>query len=225
MTPNADSPSNEPSKTSDKNDKKQPRAYRQADKNYKIFAKHLIKTNGDVVQAYQNTYPMASKATAQQRGKALVEKNPRAYNAIVTELENRGMNNKWFVSELKLLAKAKKKYKYDDEGKMTEVTENSVRLQAIKTALQLTGQLETAKTQVNINSGNQQINIGDSVLDSRQLKSLSDKLTSIHRALNFTDEQQDGIVDAEFSMSDGDDSTDLSDEEAQELAEDSDEGQ
>ena len=179
LKPNADSPSNEPSKTSDKTDikkesligKNQPRAYRQADKNYKIFAKHLIKTNGDVVQAYQNTYPMASKATAQQRGKALIKDNPRAYNAIVTELENNGMDSKWYAKELKLLAKAKKKIKYNEVGQVIETTENSVRLQAVKTALQLCGHLDTATMKVNINSGNQQRNIGDSVLDSRQLKS------------------------------------------------------
>lgn len=184
--------------------------YKQADKNYKRFAKHLV-NSGNITKAYQATYPDANASTARKRGSELIKQEPRVFNAVVNALEAKGIKPSWIATQIKTLAKANRHMKYNEEGKLIQVSDNTVRLEAVKTALKVCGYLQSG---IQIDIDNRQVSIGGEILDHRQLKTLTNKLSAMHRSRR-NEEQQDGNVyaeDADFTARD--DAASITDEEA-----------
>ena len=182
--------------------------YKQADKNYKRFAKHLI-NSGNITKAYQATYPAANASTARKRGHELVKSEPRVYNALIKEFEVKGIKPSWLATQVKTLAKASRKIEYNSEGKPIKISDNTVRLEAVKTALKVCGYLQSG---IQITQDNRQITIASEQLDHRQLKALSIKLNALHRTLNFSGEVQSGEV-LDVDVSQGDDTEGIDDDE------------
>ena len=166
---------------------------------HRLFAKNLIKTKGDNKKAYKITYPNASDVTAKNRGSELVRTHPEIKEFLVETLNKKGLPLDNLVGKLKRLTSAKKEL-VQPSGEVVKVVDNPTRLQAVKTGLEMHGALRTSTS---INTDNRSININLEGKDTRELKTLSDKLDQLNNALQLDVGMQDGeIIDGDFSTTD-----------------------
>lgn len=166
---------------------------------HRMFAKNLIKTKGNNRKAYKLTYPDATDITAKNRGSELVRTHPEIRSYLVETLDKRGVSIDTLVGGLKRLLNAKKET-IMPSGEKIKTTDNSTRLQAVKTGFELHGALKAAGS---INTDRRSINIDMRGRETGELKSLTNKLNELNKALALDSGAQDGeIVDADFSTTD-----------------------
>ena len=168
---------------------------------HKKFAREVVKTltaGGTQAEAYKKVYPAANTSSAIQQASRLLAK-PEIKHDISIILERNHMDKDIACKKLKRMMSAKKSLVVDKA--IQQVQDNPTQLEATKTVLRLHGEL---KSGVNITEDNRQVNISGDELDHRQLKTLTQKLTSIHSLMNKqTPGIQDGeVVDADFSTTD-----------------------
>ena len=145
------------------------------------------------------TYPKSGKANAERRSSELLAKYPEIKQEVALILDRQGMSKERACKKLKRLWNAKKQVVVDKT--LQAVPDNPTQLESVKTVLKLHGEL---KTGVNITEDNRQINIGQEEIDHRQLKTLTHKLSQLHRLMTKQDpgEQTGDVVDADFSTTD-----------------------
>ena len=167
---------------------------------HRKFAKNLVKTEGQQTKAYMMTYPKATKETAVRRASELLANKPEIKQEIARILDKAGATTEKACKKLKKLMDAKKQVVVDKE--LHSVADNPTQLETAKTVLKLQGHLTTVGMQ--INTDNRQVNIGGEGIDHRQLGSLTQKLSSLHKIMLGTDtgEQSGEVIDADFSAND-----------------------
>ncbi len=159
------------------------------------LAKEVVKC-GDLLEAYMKTHK-CTRVTARNAIQRY-RKDPRFENKVAEYMKLAGLDKDDLAGKLVKMSNAKKEV-LDKDGKVRKLVDNVARMNAIRTALEIHGELKTAgSVTINNTTDNRSVNITQGH-SPETVSSLIKELRAMRTEVTTTNTPSGEIIDADIT--------------------------